>query len=151
MRSAKAPRTLSVVRSDMKLLAAKRPASDTGIVAMVRQAAKRDNRLATAIGALFGGFVPIASFALVHGELGSDWYLDPKSALVAGGLLYSAKTVVQWAQLAFRDKAKAIGFAVLVEGVMTFSATSWLSYAALALLVSINAVATGVTLSRGGK
>lgn len=138
---------LSVVRSDT---APKRPA-DAGIVGMVRQAARRENRLATAIGALFGGFVPIASFALVHGELGSDWYLDPKSALVAGGLLYSAKTVVQWAQLAFRDRAKAYGFAVLVEGVMTFSATAWLAYTALALLVSINAVATGVTLSRGSK
>ena len=120
-----------------------------GLVAMVRTAAMPENALATAIGAVLGGFVPLATFTVAHQELpGAEWYLQPKLALVLGGLLYSAKTVVQWGQLAFRDRTKALGFVVLLEGVMVFSATMWLSYFALALLVAINAIATGVTLSR---
>lgn len=119
-----------------------------GVVPMVREAFKRDNRLAMLCGSVLGGFVPIASYVLAHNELGERWYTSPRLALVCGGLLYSAKTVVQWAQMAFRDKYKAYGFAVLVEGVMTFSRTPWLGALALGLLVFINACATGVTLSR---
>jgi len=117
---------------------------------MVRTAIMPENALATAMGAILGGFVPLATFTVAHQELGgTEWYLQPKLALVLGGLLYSAKTVVHWGHLAFRDRTKALGFVILLEGVMIFSATAWLSYFALALLVAINAIATGVTLSRG--
>ena len=43
--------------------------------------------------------------------------------IVAGGLLYSAKTVYAWGKLAFHTAAKALGFVVLLEGVMILSQT----------------------------
>ena len=42
---------------------------------------------------------------------------------------------------------KAIGFAVIVEGVMIISKTTWLSFFALGLLIMINAIACAVALT----
>jgi hypothetical protein len=67
--------------------------------------------------------------------------------LALGGLLFSARTVYAWGRLAFQASGKALGFVVLMEGVMTMSHTPWLSPAALAYLVAINGIATGCTLS----
>jgi hypothetical protein len=67
--------------------------------------------------------------------------------LVLGGLVFSAKTVFQWGQLAFQHGGKALGFTVLMEGVMTMSHTPWLALAALGYLTAINGLATGCTLS----
>lgn len=44
---------------------------------------------------------------------------------------------------------KALGFTVLLEGVMTCSGQQWLAITALCYLCTINAIATGVTLARG--
>jgi hypothetical protein len=100
---------------------------------------------------LLGGFVPLASYVLAHGEVdrGQPLYLQVPVALVLGGLLFSARTVYQWAKAAFGDGAKAAGFVVLAEGILTLSHTHWLALAALAYLVSINGVATGVRLALG--
>ena len=69
--------------------------------------------------------------------------------LVLGGLLFSAKTVWQWAHQAFANDAwKATGFVVLLEGVMTLSQIPALAIAALVLLTAINGIATGVVLSK---
>jgi hypothetical protein len=68
-------------------------------------------------------------------------------ALVAGGLAYSAKTVFDWAALAFANALKAVGFVVLLEGVMVTAHTPWLAFAALGYLVAINGVATACRLS----
>lgn len=141
-------------RKTGKLLAirGKGPRTDNGIVGMVRAAARRENRLATCIGSVFGGFVPVAIHHLVHKEVTVDhWWTQPKTALIAAGLVYSAMTVVQWGQMAFKSRVKAVGFAALVEGVMALSSSSWLSSSALILLVTVNAVATGVTLSKGSR
>jgi hypothetical protein len=121
-----------------------------GVVAQVRTAFRRRHLLATAIGALLGGFVPLIVFTVAHHELTlalPTWRIAVCVCIVAAGLLYSAKTVCAWGRMAFRDGAKALGFTVLVEGAMTFSGVGWLSYAALAYLVSINAIATGCTLA----
>ena len=119
------------------------------VIGMVRTAVLPDNRLAMIIGCIFGGFVPLAVYMLVHFELSftGNWLLQPKLFLVLGGLIYSAKTVVQWGKMAFRDTAKAIGFVALIEGVLVMSSTPWLSICALVLLVAVNAIATGVTLA----
>lgn len=128
---------------------AKRPKN--GVVAMTREAMSLKNLLGTFIGMVLGGFVPAASYVVSHCELMGlpEWWALPKAALVYGGLLYSARTVIKWAYMAFRDAFKAIGFVVIVEGVMTFSKVPELSFFALSLLVLINAIAAGVTLSRG--
>ena len=120
-----------------------------GVVDQVRHALRPANRLPTALGFLLGGFVPLASFVVAHHELNKDQplYLQLASYLVLGGLLYSAKTVYEWGARAFQSGWKALGFVVLVEGVMVTSTVPWLGYAALAYLVCINGIATGCTLA----
>lgn len=119
------------------------------IVEQVREAGKRQNRMATAAGFILGGFVPSASFILAHYEVDpqSPLWLQMPALLVLAGLVYSAKTVFDWARVAFKNPAKAVGFVVLLEGVMTFSTTVALAYVALALLVAINGIATGCNLA----
>ncbi len=121
-----------------------------GVVSQVRTALKARNRLPTLIGFLLGGFVPIMCYWLAHHE-GAAWSESGGRALglVTGGLCYSAVTVFQWAKQAFQNAFKSAGFCVLIEGVMITSHTNWLALAALAYLVVINGVATGVTLSLG--
>jgi hypothetical protein len=120
-----------------------------GIVDQVRVALEPTYRLATCIGALLGAVVPVSTFAVLHGEVGDLAELDPRWLVVIGGLLYSAITVFRWGRLAFGSAVKAVGFTVLLEGVMTLSDQPWLSGLALGYLCLINAIATGVTLARG--
>jgi hypothetical protein len=75
-------------------------------------------------------------------------YAQLPAWLVVGGLLFSALTVCQWAREAFGSPWKALGFTVLLEGILTFAHTPWLSVASVCYLVAINATATGVRLSR---
>ena len=119
------------------------------IVDQVRTSFGKVNRLAMALGVPFGAFVPIACFVLAHFEVNAaSWWSDPKSALVLGGLIYSAKTVFLWGKQAFaNDGAKALGYVILLEGVMVFSGTWWLCGFALLILMTINAVATTATLA----
>ncbi len=90
-------------------------------------------------GALVGAFVPCAVFALVHFTAWQSWRLAP---LVAGGLLFSAKTVYQWTSRCFRDRGKGLGWTVLAEGIMTLSPPILLPLALIALgfLATINAL-----------
>lgn len=119
-----------------------------GVVSQVRKALAQRNRLATVIGFLLGGFVPIAIYVVAHREAG-PLALSGSWALVSGGLLYSAQTVFQWARMAFANALKSVGFCVLLEGVMVTSETHWLALVALGYLVVINGVATGCVLSLG--
>lgn len=96
------------------------------------------------------GFVPVGTFVICHKELPdeSGWTFFYLTVLVLGGLLFSAKTVWQWATVEHKDPWKATGFVLLVEGIMVGSKTLWLSWSALLLLVAINGIATGVTQNR---
>lgn len=120
-----------------------------GVVDQVREALKPKNRLATFLGFLLGGLVPIASFVVAHGEIDHSrpMYTQLGTFLVLGGLVYSAKTVFDWGRRAFNSGAKAMGFVVLLEGVMVAASTPWLGLTALAYLVAINGIATGCNLS----
>jgi hypothetical protein len=128
-----------------------RRAAPTGVVAQVRCALQPHNRLATALGALLGGGVPVASYQLAHHEVdpSQPLWAQLSAWLVLGGLLFSAITVCSWGKLAFGSRYKAVGFTVLLEGVLTCAHTPWLAAAGLCYLVCINAVATGVRLSQG--
>ena len=122
-------------------------AKPKSFLAMVRTTGRPENRLAACVGALVGGFVPVASYSLAHFELAARWWFDPKVVLVAGGLLYSAKTVIQLARKIFAgDWIKAIGFCVLLEGVMVFSQQQSLAVSALAILIGMNAIGTAMPL-----
>lgn len=127
----------------------------SSVIAAVRAAAAPESRLASFVGLVLGGFIPLASFVVCHSELAAAKGLTyvALQAIVAGGLLFSAKTVWQWGRLAFADPWKATGFVLLLEGVMIVSGVAPLSYGALGLLIAINGIATGCQLSRpeGGK
>lgn len=115
-----------------------------GVIEQVKTAGKHPT--AATVGALLGGFVPLATYVTAHAApLG----LTPATLLVLGGLLFSAKTVFQWGRAAFAgDPWKATGFVLLVEGVMIVAPQAWLGQAALGYLIAINAVATGCTLAQ---
>jgi hypothetical protein len=59
--------------------------------------------------------------------------------------------VYAWGKLAFRAPVKAAGFVVLLEGVMVFAHTQWLSVSALAYLIAINGLATGCKFARASR
>ena len=118
------------------------------IMDQVRAATHKTKRLAMVCGAVLGGFVPIASYVLVHQEV---QHTPALWVLVTGGLIYSAKTVFDWTKVAFKHPAKAFGFVVLIEGVLAFSETPWLSGAALALLVAVNGISAGCQLALDAK
>jgi len=121
-------------------------AADVSVVDQVWLATRRDNLAATIGGFLLGGFVPLATFAQAH-FLKDQLTSDLRGLLVLGGLIFSCYTVVAWGRKAFGSLWKALGFVALVEGSMTFSRVEWVAYAALAFLIVINGVATGVTLA----
>lgn len=120
-----------------------------GVVDQVREALKPKTRLATFLGFLLGGFVPLASFVVAHYEvtMSKPLYSQLGMYLVLGGLIYSAKTVYSWGERAFNSPVKAVGFVVLLEGVMVGAQTPWLSFAALTYLVCVNGIATGCNLA----
>jgi len=122
----------------------------SSIVDQFRMATQKQNRWGSAAGFVLGGFVPAATFFLVHYGVASCALLW---IIVAGGLLFSAKTVFEWGRVAFQNSWKAAGFCLLVEGVMTFSPANLmaLSVAGLAMLTLINGVATGCNLSLNRK
>jgi hypothetical protein len=125
----------------------------TGIVESVMLSFRREHFLATVIGFLLGGFVPLATYWVAHYEVNftlswTDVNLYYPVLLVLGGLVYSANTVYEYAKMAFRENwVKAVGFVILIEGVMVTAEARWLSIASLVYLIAINGVATGVNVS----
>lgn len=87
------------------------------------------------IAAIAAGFLPVAAYVIAHYEMVNNQYLG---ILVAAALLFSAPTLVAWAEKWCGNRYKAIGFAVLLEGVSIFSHIPTLSYSGLAVLVLIN-------------
>ncbi len=112
-------------------------------VEQVSQAFARGHRLSAVMGFVLGGFIPVATFTLVHHDVKDNQLLW---VLIVGGLLYSAISVFRWAKTAFRMTAKAVGFVVLLEGVVTFAHTTWLPMAGLFILVAINGISAASAL-----
>jgi hypothetical protein len=104
------------------------------------------SKVAAIIGFSFGGFVPVGIYTICHHEL-TDVY-SFLGLIALGGLVYSATTVYQWAKLLFKNPFKAVGFTLLLEGIMVFSHITWLSVIALCYLVFINGVAGAVEASK---
>jgi hypothetical protein len=120
-----------------------------GVVDQVIIAFRERNRLATIMGFLLGGIVPVATYLEAHCDLDAavPLHLQIATYLVFGGLAFSAKTVFDWARMAFQSPLKATGFVVLLEGVMITSNVPVLPLVLLVVLVGINGVATGCILS----
>lgn len=117
----------------------------SNVVAMLREATKSGNRLALAAGAVLGGASSVAMFTELHPL---PPLLSVPAAIALGMALFSAPNVYSWTREAFRSPLKAFGWTLGAELVAGFSAHAWLSWGALALLVTINAVATGCNLAR---
>ena len=88
--------------------------------------------------------MPVATWTLVHMEAINFGRL----ILVTGGSIFSGLSVFGWCQVIFGHRLKALGFTVLLEGVMLLSTTMWLSVCALLLLVTVNSVFAAVALTR---
>jgi len=120
-------------------------AATTNPLAQLRAARRKP--IAAIIGAT-AGLVPVGVYEVGHYELTSWSPLDcPKAMIVYAGLLFSALTVLGWSSNMFGSKAKAVGFTLLLEGIMMTSSAAWLTAIALAYLVLINAVANGCRLA----
>lgn len=100
------------------------------------------------IAAVAAGFLPVASYVIAHIEapttaayamLGFEF--RPLYLLVLAALVYSAPTLVKWADSWTHSPVKSVGFAVLLEGVMVFSHLLPLNLTGLFILVAINSTA----------
>lgn len=102
------------------------------------------NRRAACIGFVLGGIIPALTFFVDRYEIQHDASLLSQipTYLVLGGMTFSAKTVFEWAKLAFYNTFKAFGFVVLLEGAMIFSGLFPLAVVALVVLVTINGTVT---------
>jgi len=117
----------------------------TNPLAQLRLARRRP--LAALLGAT-PGFVPVGVYWVGHHEL-TSWapWTCPKAMIVYAGLLFSVLTVYGWSTEMFGSKIKALGFTVLIEGIMMTAAAGWLNLIALGYLVAINAIANGCRLA----
>ena len=114
-------------------------------LAQLRAAGRKP--VAAIIGAT-AGLVPVGVYEVGHYELTSWSPIDcPKAMIVYAGLLFSALTVLGWSTNMFGSKPKALGFTLLLEGIMMTSSAAWLTAIALTYLVLINAVANGCRLA----
>lgn len=120
-------------------------AATTNPLAQLRAARRKP--IAALIGAT-AGLVPVGVYEVGHYELTSWSPLEcPKAVIVYAGLLFSALTVLGWSANMFGSKVKALGFTLLLEGIMMASSAAWLTAIALTYLVLINAAANGCRLA----
>lgn len=115
------------------------------VIQQVRRAFMPGARLAALVGSVLGGAIPVSTYVIIHHPLGVTAY-PMLWLLVAGGLLYSAPTVFSWATAAFGSKLKAVGFTLLMEGILTFVHIKELTYLSLGVLVFINVVSAACSL-----
>jgi hypothetical protein len=131
--------------NNRKTAATPRRLAQRGIIDQMKAAFYRQNRLALVTGTVLCGFVPAATYTIKHAchETPMLWLL------VAGGLIYSATSMFAFMTAATGCRAKAAGWVILVEGVMTFAPKEYwpLSLAALAILVTANAIAGACKLA----
>jgi len=110
------------------------------------------NPHAAAIGAVIGGLVPSFGRTLAHSEIPTAWTAGHHNLALAMGVValgcaaFSGRSVYKFGQAAFRDKSKALGFVLALEGVMLV-AQGLTSAVALGLLILINAVSNGSVIA----
>lgn len=126
------------------------------IITQINLALGKGYRLAAVIGALTGGGVTYCTHAMARGDLATTpwvsghyaWFLG-RLALVIGGLLFSIVTTYGFGRSAFGSGWLAVGFLVIMDGVMVASSQPSLEWFATGLLIAIEAVTTGCTVARG--
>lgn len=118
------------------------------VVQDVQTALHEKRRVPAVIGAFLGAVIPFLTWHTAHEDI--DWnkgWLQFSVLFCAAGLLYSSLNVYSWGEIAFRNRLKAFGFVLLMEGIMVSSKTPWVSILVLSYLMIINAVATATNLA----
>lgn len=100
---------------------------------------------AACLGLYMGGYVPLLSFLLMHSR---DPLVLWQRVLVGACLAYSASSVWVWATMTLGSAWKATFYVVLLEGGMTVSGIPAMEWAALVLLIFVNATHTAAIVSR---
>lgn len=99
------------------------------------------NKFETLLASAAASFIPVGVFFTSHkalaGSFSSTW---PLMVISLAGLIYSIPSVVAWAQTWTGTRSKAIGFTVMLEGLMVGSGEMWLSIISLFLLGGVNAM-----------
>ena len=99
------------------------------------------NKFETLLASAAASFIPVGVFFTSHKAMGTSlsqaW---PLWIISVAGLIYSIPSVVAWATSWTGSKAKAIGFTVMLEGLMVGSGEMWLSVVSLLLLGGVNAM-----------
>jgi len=102
---------------------------------------KNTNNFETVLASIAASFIPVGVFFTSHkalaGHISTTWSLW---IISLAGLAYSIPSVVTWAQSWTGSKAKAIGFTIMLEGLMVGSGEPWLSIISLILLGGVNAM-----------
>lgn len=124
-----------VVTSNTKAIKVPKKPKALPTASPIKVTAAQKRSIGQLCAAIASGFLPIASYVMAHIESAQNPMLW---ILVAAALTFSAPTLANWAEKWCGGKVKAWGFTILLEGVMVFSGTAWLSYAGLAILVVIN-------------
>lgn len=111
------------------------------IVRSMKTTTTTSNKLETLLASAAASFIPVGVFFTSHKALGmslsQSW---PLWIISIAGLIYSIPSVVSWAQSWTGTRSKAIGFTVMLEGLMVLSGEMWLSVVALLLLGGVNAM-----------
>lgn len=128
--------------------------SQEGIITQIEEALQsRPSVVAGALllGAIWGGFVPVAVFEITHVEKISlraplsQW--DPLHYVVVAGLVFSSTSVWAWGRT-LCNAVKAAVFVSLLEGTMILSKTTWLSGVAIGLIVVTNMLVVGARAAK---
>lgn len=150
---------------------------DLSVWDQITVAYKRENIAPTLLGNVFGGVVPIISFAFAHHRLdhSKPLYFQVTTFVVIACLLYSATTVYLWGERAFKSGTfykkynnvsssaedeffatppkfgvKAASWTALMEIAMILPETGLMKlvpYMILMIMVFVNGTATGCILS----
>ena len=121
-------------------------------VSVVRQfRAIREYPITGVWGAILGGFPPQSTFLLAHYVMPAFPQSPDLKWLVYGGLLVSSTTIAK-AMYRMVDGSKAfrivqaLGFTIILEGIMAFSPDVRLAWAAVIISVLVNALEKGYTM-----
>lgn len=98
--------------------------------------------LQNTLAAASAAFIPLAVYVIAHKALAMGATIEalPLAILALGGLVYSAPSVYAWARSWAGAPAKAVGFTVILEGVMTVGTVTWLATVSLVVLMLVNAL-----------
>jgi hypothetical protein len=108
----------------------------------------RSNTTAAVAGSLLGAIIPAISFDVAHNRMdftSFTFLLTMQALIVLACLVFSGIKVYQWAALVNRSRVLGAAFTVILEVTLLFT-TGWTAYAAISVLIAINAMSYAFAL-----